>query len=140
MDRMIFINIPVADLPRAIAFYEKVGAVQNTQFSDDTAALVSFSQTIKVMLLTHARWATFTDRPLAPKGSSEYGLCLTSESREAVDAWVDTAVKAGGRADPNPVQDHGFMYSRGFTDPDDHVWESAWMDPAVVAGADPQAA
>lgn len=140
MDRMIFINIPVADLPKAIAFYEAVGAVQNTQFSDETAAMVSFSPTIAIMLVTHARWATFTDRPLAAKGSSEYGLCLTSESREAVDAWVETAVRAGGRADPNPVQDHGFMYSRGFTDPDDHVWESVWMDPAVVAGADPQAA
>lgn len=137
MDRMIFINLPVADLPRAIAFYEAVGATQNTQFSDDTAAMVTFSPTISVMLLTHARWATFTDRPIAPKGSSEVLLCLSNESPAAIDALIDTAVRAGGEADPCVKQDHGFMYGRSFTDLDGHVWESVWMDAAAVAGGPP---
>ena len=140
MDRMIFINIPVADLPRSIAFYEAVGAVQNKQFSDETAAMVSFSPTISVMLLTHARWATFTDRPIAPTGSSEVLLCLSSDSRDAIDALIDTAVQAGGEADPCVKQDHGFMYGRSFTDLDGHVWENVWMDPAAITGAEPQQA
>lgn len=134
MDRMIFINLPVADLPAAIAFYEAVGAVQNKQFSDDTAAMVSFSPVISVMLLTHARFSGFTPRPIAPKGSSEVLLCLSNDSRQAVDALIDTAVKAGGEADPCEKQDHGFMYGRSFTDLDGHVWESVWMDAAAITG------
>jgi predicted lactoylglutathione lyase len=137
MDRMIFINLPVADLPRAVAFYESVGATRNRQFSDDTAAMVTFSQAINVMLLTHARWATFTDRPIADPKSSEVLLALSNESRAAIDALIDTAVKAGGQADPCVKQDHGFMYGRSFTDLDGHVWESVWMDPAAIADGPP---
>ena len=48
------------------------------------------------------------------------------------------AVRGGGEGDPNPVQDHGFMYGRSFTDPDGHIWELAWMDveAALSAGAE----
>jgi hypothetical protein len=134
MDPMIFINLPVADLPKAIAFYTAVGATRNLQFSDDTAAMMSFSPAINVMLLTHARFSGFTPRPIAPRGSSEVLLCLSNHSRTAVDALVDTAVGAGGEADPCVKQDHGFMYGRSFTDPDGHVWETMWMDAAAVNG------
>lgn len=137
MDPMIFINLPVADLPKAIAFYTSVGASQNLQFSDDTAAMMSFSPVINVMLLTHARFSGFTPRPIAPKGSSEVLLCLSNHSRAAVDALVDTAVIAGGEADPCVKQDYGFMYGRSFTDPDGHVWETMWMDPAAMTGEHP---
>lgn len=137
MDRMIFINLPVADLPKAIAFYEAVGATQNKQFSDDSAAMVTFSPTISVMLLTCERWATFTSRPIAPATSSEVLLCLSNESPAAIDALIETAVRAGGQADPCVKQDHGFMYGRSFTDLDGHVWENVWMDPAAIADGPP---
>ena len=44
------------------------------------------------------------------------------------------ATATGGRADPNPVQDHGFMRNRSVEDPDGYVWETMWMDPAALAG------
>jgi len=138
MDPMIFINLPVADLPKAIAFYTAVGATQNLQFSDDTAAMMSFSPAINVMLLTHARFSGFTPRPIAPRGSSEVLLALSNHSRAAVDALVDTAMRAGGEADPCVKQDHGLMYGRSFTDPDGHVWETMWME-AAAAKVGPQA-
>lgn len=129
MPRQIFINLPVQDLARATAFYSAVGAVRNPQFSDDTGACMVVSDTIFVMLLTHAKWATFTQKPIvdAHRGS-EVMLALSCESRAAVDKLTDAAGAAGGKADVNPKQDLGFMYGRSFEDPDGHVWETFYMD------------
>lgn len=135
MSRMIFVNLPVEDLTRAKAFYEALGFTNNPQFSDDTAACMVWSETIFVMILTHAKWATFTDRPIPDKGSSEVALCLACDSRDEVEALARAAGDAGGVVDVNPAQDHGFMMSRSFTDLDGHVWEPMWMDPAVASGA-----
>ena len=129
MTRMIFVNLPVADLPRAMAFYEAVGGRRNPQFSDDTAACMVFSDVIHVMLLTHDKFRQFTPRPVADaRAASEVLLCLSSESREAVDETVGAAAASGGVADPGPKQDHGFMYGRSFEDLDGHIWEVMWMD------------
>lgn len=136
MARMIFVNLPVRDLPRSIAFYKAIGAVQNEQFSDDTAAMVSFSAEINVMLLTHERFQGFTTRKLIDAHEfAQVGLALSAEDRAEVDALVETAGAAGGTIDPNPVEDHGWMYSRGFADPDGHIWEPVWMDVAAAAQA-----
>lgn len=134
---MIFVNLPVADLAGSKAFYEALGFVNNPQFSDDTAACMVWSDTIFVMILTHAKWATFTSRPIPDTGSSEVMLCLSCESREDVNRLTDTAGGHCGTADINPQQDHGFMMSRSFADPDGHVWEMMWMDPAVASGEAP---
>lgn len=137
MTRMIFVNLPVEDLPRSKAFYEALGFTNNPKFSDDTAACMMWSDAIFVMILTHAKWATFTDRPIPDKGASEVALCLACESRDEVEALTKAAGSAGGIVDVNPAQDHGFMMSRSFTDLDGHVWEPMWMDPAVAAGEAP---
>lgn len=137
MSRMIFVNLPVQDLGRARAFYESLGFLNNPQFTDETAACMVWSDAIYVMILSHAKWATFTDRPIPDAGSSEVALCLACESREEVHALVEAGANAGGTADINPVQEHGFMISRTLVDPDGHVWEMMWMDPAVAAGEAP---
>lgn len=130
MTKMIFVNLPVRDLPVARTFYEAVGATNNPQFTDETAACMVFSETINVMLLTHAKWATFTTKPISDAHKAgEVMLALSCDSRDAVDAMVDAAGKAGGIADCNPLQDYGFMLNRSFQDPDGHVWEAVWMDP-----------
>jgi predicted lactoylglutathione lyase len=130
---MIFVNLPVTDLPRSVAFYEAVGATKNPAFSDDTAACMVFSETIFVMLLTHEKFASFTSRPIADRSTVEALLCLSCDSRQAVLDQLDAAVKAGGKPDPTPEQDHGgFMYGRSYEDPDGHIWEVMWMDPAAA--------
>jgi uncharacterized protein len=134
MTQMIFVNLPVADLPRARAFYEALGFTNNPQFTDETAACMVLSETIHVMLLTHAKWQGFTTRPICPPTSSEVSLAVTCESRDAVDAMVAAGAAAGGTADVNPPEDHGFMYQRTILDPDGHVWEPFWMDPAFATG------
>ena len=132
MTKMIFVNLPVADLPRSMAFYTALGFTNNPQFTDDTAACMVWSEAIYVMLLTHGKWASFTTRPIAPAGSSEVSLALAMDSREAVDAMNAAAAANGGKADINPLQDLGFMYGRDLTDPDGHVWGPFWMDPKAL--------
>ncbi|MET0250984.1 MAG: VOC family protein [Novosphingobium sp.] len=134
MTRLLFVNLPVADLPQARRFYEAIGFTNQPRFTDETAACMQWSDAIYVMLLTHAKWRTFTTRPIPDRGSSEVALALALDSRDEVDALVEAADANGGTADVNPPEDHGFMYQRSLLDPDGHVWEPMWMDRAVAQG------
>ena len=127
MSSQIFINLPVANLPASIAFFERLGFAFNPQFSDDTAACLVISEQAFVMLLTHEKFAGFTPRPVSDaKQSTEVLLALPRDSREAVDEMVREAVAAGGST-YNAPQDHGFMYGHGFADLDGHIWELFYM-------------
>ncbi len=135
MSKMIFVSLPVSDLAASIAFYTALGFGQNLRLSDDSSACMVWSETIHAMLLTHAKWRTFTERPLPPPGTSAVMLSLSLDSRAAVDAMNEAAAAHGGRADVNPVQELGFMYGRDLADPDDHLWGAFWMDPSAAPPA-----
>ncbi|EQB07107.1 glyoxalase [Sphingobium quisquiliarum P25] len=138
--KMIFVNLPVKDLPASIAFYEAAGAVRNNDFADDSAQMVSFSETIHVMLLTHERFSSFTPRKIPnAHETAQVLLALSEASRAEVDATTEKALAAGG-AEPNPSQDHGFMYGRSFADLDGHIWEVTWMDMEAAMAANEEAA
>ena len=132
MAKMIFVSLPVTDLQASTAFYKALGFEQNQQFSDDSASCMVWSEAIYAMLLTHAKWRTFTERPLPPPGTNGVMLSLSMDSRDAVDAMNRAAAAHGGQADVNPVQELGFMYSRDLADPDGHLWGAFWMDPAAI--------
>ena len=133
MIRTIFISLPVTDLKTSIDFYEAVGFKTDTRFAADTSACMAWSDTISFMRLTHAKWRTFTDRPVPPKISSEVMLALSCDSRDAVDAMSHAAAANGGVADINPVEDHGFMYTRDMSDPDGHALAAMWMDLSAMS-------
>jgi hypothetical protein len=140
---MIFVNLPVAELDRSIAFYKAIGAEQNRQFSDETAAMMVFSDAIHVMLLTHGKFRQFTAKRIADSHETvQVLLALSCESREAVDEITEKAIAAGGR-ETRDRDDHGWMYGRAFEDPDGHTWEPTWMDldaaPQAVAQPDAKA-
>lgn len=132
MTKMIFVSLPVTDLKASTAFYKALGFEQNPAFSDDTAACMVWSEAIYAMLLTHAKWRTFTDRPFPAAGSAGMMLSLSMDSRDAVDTINKAAAATGGQADVNPAQDLGFMYTRDLADPDGHMWAAFWMDPAAI--------
>ncbi len=132
MTKMIFVNLPVTDLARTGTFYEALGFTKNPQFSDESSACMVVSETIHVMLMTHAKWRTFTNRPIPPANSSEVMLALSCDNRDEVDAMNAAATAYGGTADINPAQDLGFMYNRNLADPDGHVWEAVYMDMSAM--------
>lgn len=135
MSKMIFVNLPVRNLAASTAFYVALGGEVNAQFSDEQTTSVMFSDAIGVMLLTHDRYRHFTKRPIGDaRRDSQALLALTVHQRDAVNETLTRAIAAGGGSDPNPPQDHGFMYSRSIEDPDGYVWEIVWMDAAAQAG------
>lgn len=161
--QLIFINLPVSSLEKAITFYTAVGFVQNHSFSDESTAMMSLynpppsssptttpdtntsSPPINLMLLTQSRFQGFLpkDRSICDaKTSVQALLCLSSESREKLDETFEIVKSEGGEVDVAEKQDHGWMYGRSFADLDGHVWEIVWMDAekAKEAGKEGKAA
>lgn len=132
MSTKIFVNLPVSNLNQSVEFFTKLGFKFNAQFTDDTTTCMIASEDIYVMLLTHDRFKPFTPNPICDaKKSTETLLCLSSESRAAVDETIRTAVAAGGTTYTEP-QNHGWMYGHGFQDLDGHIWEIMYMDPSAI--------
>ena len=131
MSKLIFVNLPVADLDAAKAFYEAVGFTNNPQFTDETAACMVLSDTIHVMLLTHDKWRTFTPKAIPDAhASAQVMLCISEDSRAGVDAITEKALAAGGTEHGDP-DDYGFMYGRNFEDLDGHIWAPMHFDTAA---------
>lgn len=134
MASRIFVNLPVADLPRSVQFFEELGYAFDPRFTDENATCMIVGENIYAMLLLEKFFATLTDKPIADaRLATEALVALQLESREAVDEMVRTARAAGAR-EFRPAQDHGFMYERSFEDLDGHVWEYFWMDAQAAAG------
>lgn len=131
--QMIFVNLPVADLNRSVEFFTSVGYSFNPQFTDETATCMIISEEIYAMLLVHDKFKGFSKKEI-PDPATTCGviICLSAESREAVDELVDKAIVAGGTA--LDTQDLGFMYYRAYGDLDGHMWEIMWMDPSAAQG------
>ena len=132
MSTQIFVNLPVKNLKQSVEFFTQLGFQFNPQFTDETATCMIVSETIFVMLLTHEKFKTFTPNTICDaKINTEVLVCLSVESREAVDAQVRSAITAGGTTYNEP-QDHGFMYAHGFQDLDGHIWELMYMEPSTI--------
>ena len=129
MSKMIFVNLAVADVEKSAAFYEAVGFTRDQRFSRPGSAAAMTWSAIVFMLLSREHFANFTSKTIIDARSSvEALLCLSRDSRAEVDAIVEAARAAGGKADPCPAQDYAFMYGRSFEDLDGHVIEPMWMD------------
>ncbi len=132
MPTKIFVNVPVKDLEISMAFFTAIGFTINPQFTDETAACVVISEDIYAMILTYPKFKEFTPKEIADATkTSEVLLALSFDSKEKVNELVDTALRSGATIAKEP-QDYGFMYSRSFSDPDGHIWEFFWMDPANI--------
>ena len=132
MSTKIFVNLPVKNLDQSIEFFTRLGYMFNPQFTDETATCMNISDDIFVMLLTEAKFKTFTPKAICDAMKcTEVLVCLTCESREQVDEMVRKAVAAGGTTYNEP-QDHGFMYGHGFQDLDGHIWELIYMEPNAI--------
>ena len=131
----IFVNLPVRDLRKSMNFFGKLGFTFNAQFTDETAACMTISQDIYVMLLTETKFKTFTPKQICDATkSTEVLVCLSSASRDEVNEMVRKAVAAGGTTYQEP-EDHGVMYGHGFQDLDGHIWELAFMEPSAIKPA-----
>lgn len=130
--RKLFVNLAVEDLDRSVAFFTKLGFSFDARFTDETASMMLVGEDAYVMLLLVSRFRDFTKKDLAdPRAVTEAIMAFSAESREEVDELADLAL-ASGASTANDPMDMGFMYGRSFHDPDGHLWELVWMDPAAV--------
>jgi predicted lactoylglutathione lyase len=135
MATKIFVNLPVRDLPKSMAYFTSLGYTFNKQFTDETAACMVISEDIYAMLLTHAKFKEFTPKEISDATkATEVITCLSCESKTQVDDIISKAVAAGGKTYKAPM-DYGFMYGNAVTDLDGHIWEYIWMDPNFVQKA-----
>jgi predicted lactoylglutathione lyase len=132
MSKKIFVNLPVKRLDTAVEFFGALGFTFNKQFTDENATCMVISDDIYAMLLVEPFFQTFTKKAIADTSEvTEVLIALSVDSRAEVDELADKALAAGAgyRNDP---QDHGFMYSRSFNDPDGHGWEILFMEPSHI--------
>ena len=133
MDSQMFVNLPVKDLQRSVAFFTALGFSFNPQFTDDNATCMIVSEHNFVMLLVEPFFQSFTKKPLSDaRRQTEVLVAISCDSRAAVEEIVAKAVAAGA-ATPMPPQDHGFMYQHGFEDLDGHQWEFFHMESTPPA-------
>lgn len=132
MATQIFVNLPVKDLQRSVAFFTKLGYAFDPKFTDENATCMIVADNIFVMLLVEPFFQTFTKKALCDATrSTEAIVCLTADSRAKIDEMVAAAVAAGATT-PMEAKDHGFMYQHGYQDLDGHLWELVYMEPAPV--------
>ncbi|MBW3550968.1 MAG: glyoxalase/bleomycin resistance/extradiol dioxygenase family protein [Proteobacteria bacterium] len=127
MVSQIFVNLPVKQLDRAVAFFSALGYTFDPKFTNDSATCMIVGDNIFVMLLVEPFFRSFIDKEVCDaRTATESITCLALDSRDQVDALLDKALAAGAR-EPRPAQDHGFMYLRGYEDLDGHLWELMHM-------------
>jgi uncharacterized protein len=128
MATQIFINLPIRDLKKSMAFYEAIGFKNNPQFTDETAACMVVSDTIFVMLLTYDKFKQFSSKSIIDAKKTAGVLnSISLNSSEQVNSFLEKALKAGAN-EYREAQDYDFMQLRSFEDLDGHNWEVFYMD------------
>ncbi|WP_233517943.1 VOC family protein [Geodermatophilus marinus] len=129
---MIFVNLPVRDLPSARRFYAALGFSINDASSNERTAAVVLDDDVALMLRSRDRFAEQVAGDVGdPRTGTTVVHCLTVGSRDEVDGLVGKALSAGG-APWLPVREDASGVTGSFADPDGHVWEIAWMEPVHV--------
>ena len=131
MINSIFVNLPVKSLKTSVDFFTALGFKFNAQFTDETSTCMLVGENIYVMLLEHAKFSGFIDKPIAPSTSNEAILAFGLDSADEVRELTSKALELGARKINEP-EDMGFMFSWGFEDLDGHLWDLFWMNPEHV--------
>ncbi len=132
MATKVFINLSVENLDKSIDFFTRLGFSFNPQFTDENAACMIIAENIFVMLILKNRFRDFTKKEICnAKEFTEVLIAIDAESRDKVDEMIKTAIASGGSVYSEP-QDHGWMYTHSFADPDGHQWEVLFMEQKAI--------
>jgi uncharacterized protein len=132
MTTQIYVNLPVKNLDKSVAFFKATGFEFNSNFTDDTAACMVIASGINAMLLTHTKFKESSRKKSVADAhtTTEVLTCLRVDSKGKVDELVDKAVAAGGiETKAEKGSEVAGMHARHFDDLDGHIWEIMWMNP-----------
>jgi predicted lactoylglutathione lyase len=106
----MFTNLPVFNLKRSVDFYTALGFKFNPQFTSETSTCMIVGKYNCIMLLEHATFASFVDKPLAPTNKTVSCIvAITYDSEDEVRAVCEKAFELGARNYKEP-EVHGFMF------------------------------
>src|SRR3954464_3613431 len=93
MPRLTFVNLPVQDLTKSVAFFTGLGFEFNPAFTDDNATCMVVSEKACVLLPAEPLFATLTTKEVT-NATTHTGVSMgvSADSREEVDALVDRAL------------------------------------------------
>jgi len=131
MVKEFWLSLPVKDIKKSRAFFDKLGFKFNTKNgnTDTSAALMVGEKNVVVMLFEEPAFKGFTNTEVADtKQGTEVLLSFDAQSKEEVDAMAQKAIEAGGKTDHKPYEMQGWMYGCVFTDIDGHKWNVLHMD------------
>jgi uncharacterized protein len=122
----VVIALPIADRRRSFAFYrdglglEAVGEPAEDGVPEPLQ--FALNDGVRVMLVPTGGFDWITgDHDVAPSGTSECVLSLSTETDTEVDATIRRAQEAGAAILTAPGS-QPWGYAGAFTDPDGHVW------------------
>jgi predicted lactoylglutathione lyase len=131
---MILINLPVADIVRSRRFFGDLGYTFNEEFCGESSVAVVLGENQFAMLTQTDLFDTLHPVETADAAKvKECVICLSAESRDAVDTLVDCALAGGGT--PGDTEDYDFMYGRSYNDLDGHSWQIFWMNPSAAVAS-----
>ena len=121
--RLNIITLGVEDVPRASAFYERLG--WNVAFTDGDIVMFQAGPMI-VSLWSRSKLADDSGVAATDGAWGGFTLGYAVGGPDEVDAICEHAARAGATMTRKPVE-KGFGYSGVFADPDGHTWEIAWV-------------
>lgn len=122
--RLTLVTLGVADMARAVAFYDRLGWRRSGAFKPDEVAFYRLDNLV-LSLFPRAQLAADAQVSDTPAGFGGVSLALNQDSEAAVDAVLAEAVEAGATLlKPGQAVFWG-GYSGYFADPDGHLWEVA---------------
>jgi predicted lactoylglutathione lyase len=126
----LWLNLPVVDLDRSVAFYEAIGFKRNPGpgNTQSSASFVVGEKKVVLMLFAKAVFGGFVGGVVAdPSLGSEMLISIGASDAAEVDDIAKRAVGGGGSVYATPSQAGGQMYGCGLCDPDGHRWNVLFM-------------
>jgi catechol 2,3-dioxygenase-like lactoylglutathione lyase family enzyme len=123
--RISIITLGVSDLARSVQFYRDGLGLPLRPDGSDT---IAFFETRGTWLALYPREALAEDATVPAEGAGFPGFTLAHNvrSREAVDAALQEAERAGAKIIKPAQEAEWGGYSGYFADPDGYLWEVAW--------------
>lgn len=131
MTSEIWINLPVKNVAKSLAFFMQIGFKLNLEHgsSNESASFLVGKKGVVVMLFDEITFSRFAGNPISDvKLGTEVLFSIDAESREDVDEMAKKVILAGGAVYGGPTENYGWLYGCGFTDLDGHRWNVMYMD------------
>jgi catechol 2,3-dioxygenase-like lactoylglutathione lyase family enzyme len=124
--RLNVVTFGVRNLPAMRDFYEALGW-RSRSVGDEFARFEIGGAVLALYSLDALAEEANMPPPVSTEGFASFTCAVVVQSEEAVDAAIEVVREAGGRILAEPVAREWGGRSGYFADPEDNVWEVAWL-------------